>query len=103
MQPIFKFLGYEQIEKVTIIYEDNLPAINLATNQQTRGRTKHFSVKVKFVAELIEQKVFQIQKVDSSQNCADIMSKPLGRVLFFKHRAAFMIDLGALRREGLTV
>jgi FMN-dependent NADH-azoreductase len=32
LQPIFTFLGYENIEKVTITYEDNLPAINLAIN-----------------------------------------------------------------------
>ena len=37
------------IKKNTLIYEDNLLAINLANNEQTKGRTKHLSIKLRFV------------------------------------------------------
>ena len=99
LQPIFKFLGYKKIESVTIIFEDNRPAIHLASNQQTKGRTKHFNVKVKFISELIEQKIFKIQKVNTAENCADTMTKPLGKVQFFKHREKYMSDLLSLREK----
>jgi hypothetical protein len=67
-------------------------------NQQTRGRTKHFNVKVKFISELIEQEIFKIQKVDSTDNCADTMTKALGRIQFYKHRSVYMDDLEMLRK-----
>jgi hypothetical protein len=98
LQPLFKFLGFEDIEKVTIIFEDNLPAINLAINQNPKGRTKHFSVKVRFISELLEQGIFKIQKVESKDNCADMMTKPLGRISFFKHRSTAMTDMLSLRQ-----
>jgi hypothetical protein len=98
LQPLFKFLGFENIERVTIIFEDNLPAINLAINQNPKGRTKHFNVKVKFISVLLEQGIFKIRKVDSRNNCADMMTKPLGRITFFQHRSSAMTDIISLRQ-----
>jgi hypothetical protein len=59
-----------------------MPAINLALNQQTKGRTKHLNVKVKFISQLIEDKVFKIEKVTSAENLADQMTKGQGRFFF---------------------
>ena len=96
IQPIFKFLGYRDIEKLTVIYEDNMPVINLALNQQTKGRTKHLSVKVRFIAELIEKGIFSLRKVSSAENIADTMTKALGRIMFLKHRTKFLMDVHAV-------
>jgi hypothetical protein len=96
VQPIYQFLGFPEIKKYTIILEDNLPVINLALNQQTKGRTKHLNVKVKFIAELIEEQVFKIEKVSSADNIADLMTKSQGKVLFLRQRQQFMVELQAL-------
>jgi hypothetical protein len=96
IQPIFKFLGYRDIEKLTVIYEDNMPVINLALNQQTKGRTKHLSVKVRFIAELIEKGIFSLRKVSSAENIADTMTKALDRIMFLKHRTKFLMDVHAV-------
>jgi hypothetical protein len=96
IQPIYNFLGYSDIQKATIILEDNMPVINLALNQQTKGRTKHLNVKVKFIAELIEQKVFRIEKVNSADNIADQMTKSQGKTLFLRQRQGYMVELNQL-------
>ena len=101
IQPILQFLGFEEIEKVTIIFEDNIPTIHAATNQQTKGRTKHLSVKVRFVSKCIDANIFKIHKVDSKNNPADMLTKAQGRVLFFKHRALFLAQLSDFH-EGRT-
>ena len=73
-----------------------MPVINLALNQQTKGRTKHLNVKVKFIAELIEQKVFRIEKVSSADNIADHMTKSQGKILFLRQRQGYMVELNQL-------
>ena len=79
-----------------------MPAINLALNQQTKGRTKHLNFKVKFIAELIENKVFKIQKVSSSDNLADQMTKGQWKVLFLKQRKGYMFDLQTLLCKSIS-
>jgi ATP-binding cassette subfamily B (MDR/TAP) protein 1 len=96
MQPIYVFLGSDKIQECTIIYEDNLPVINLALNQQTKGRTKHLNVKVKFIAQMLEQKIFKIEKVKSAENIADQMTKAQSKVLFLKHRSFYMVERQSL-------
>ena len=75
-----------------------MPVINLALNQQTKGRTKHLNVKVKFIAELIEEKVFTIEKVSSAENLADQMTKAQAKILYLKQRQQFMTDLQSLNQ-----
>jgi hypothetical protein len=100
IQPIYRFLGIQSITECTIILEDNLPVINLALNQQTKGRTKHLNVKVKFIAQLIEEKIFKIQKVKSANNCADQLTKAQGKTLFIKQRNIYMADRPTLLDKG---
>jgi hypothetical protein len=100
IQPIYHFLGIQNITDCTIIMEDNLPVINLALNQQTKGRTKHLNVKVKFIAQLIEEKIFRIEKVTSANNCADQMTKAQGKTLFLKQRNFYMVEKSSMFDKG---
>jgi hypothetical protein len=100
IQPIYNFLGIQNITEYSIIMEDNLPVINLALNQQTKGRTKHLNVKVKFIAQLIEEKIFKIQKVTSANNCADQMTKAQGKTLFLRQRNSYMKDRSLMLDKG---
>jgi hypothetical protein len=96
VQPIYTFLGSENIQECTIIFEDNMPVINLALNQQTKGRTKHLNVKVKFIAQLLEAGIFKIEKVKSAENMADQMTKTQGKVLFLKHKSFYLVERQSL-------
>ena len=48
IQPIFSDIRFTNIEKFTILYGDNLPAIQSIGNDSARSRTKHLDIRLKF-------------------------------------------------------
>jgi hypothetical protein len=66
------------------IYEDNSACIVLSTTDspQFKPRAKHISLKYHHFKDQIEKGEVTIVKVASSENWADILTKPLGRVKF---------------------
>jgi hypothetical protein len=91
IQPILKEIGLPDVERLTIIFEDNIPAIKVLKDERSKGRTKHFDVKLKFVKEAFTNNVFKIVYVPSQYNLADIMTKPLG-VVKYRDLRAFLVN-----------
>lgn len=56
---------------------DNQAAIYFSKNNQESIKTKHIDIKYQFIRQLIEEKLFQLQYVDSRNNLADFLTKPL--------------------------
>ena len=78
------------ISTPTEMMEDNRGAIDLSKNPKDHGRTKHIDVSYHFARERVATKEIKINYVPSSENLADVMTKPLPRVPFEKFRG----DLG---------
>jgi hypothetical protein len=57
------------------LYGDNQPGIDAIANG--KGRTKHYAIKVKHLAECVEAGEFKIQKVSTKDNLADQFTKPV--------------------------
>ena len=72
------------------LFEDNQGAITIAENSISGGRTKHIDVRYHFIRELVERKVLNIQYTESSNQHADILTKPLGLEAFARHRSFLM-------------
>ena len=75
----------EKIHKCTAInvLVDNLPCINLALKQQhSKGRTKHLDVKYKYIQQNISRQNISIEKVESADNVADLLTKPVATSIF---------------------
>ena len=70
----------------TKLLEDNKGAIDLSKNPKNHGRTKHIDVSYHFIRERILTKEIEVNYVPSSENLADVMTKPLPRVPFEKFR-----------------
>ena len=70
----------------TEMMEDNRGAIELSKNPKNHGRTKHIDVSYHFTRERIATKEITVKYVPSTENLADMMTKPLPRVLFEKFR-----------------
>jgi hypothetical protein len=66
------------------VYEDNAACIVLSTNDasQFKPRTKHISLKYHHFRDQVLNGTLQIIKVETTQNWADIFTKPLGRIKF---------------------
>ncbi|KAK8934286.1 hypothetical protein KSP39_PZI015019 [Platanthera zijinensis] len=75
MQGLLDDLGVEQ-EHLTV-HCDSQSAIFLATNPVHHARTKHIDVRYHFVRDLIEKGDILLQKIDTKDNPADMMTKVL--------------------------
>jgi hypothetical protein len=76
-------LGFE-LKYATTIWCDNLAAINISKVAVHSKRTKHIAVKYFKIRLVQECGVIVVDYVNTSENCADIFTKPLGSNLFSK-------------------
>ena len=68
------------------VFEDNSGAVELSMVHKMRPRTKHINVKYHHFREHVRKKLIKISHIPSENNCADTCTKPLGQILFEKHR-----------------
>ena len=67
------------------IKTDNVGAIFLSNNYTTSQRTKHIDIRTHFVRQHIEDGIFKIEFVKSTNNDADIFTKNTTEEIFNKH------------------
>ena len=84
----------------TIVYEDNIPAINLAYLPQITRKSRYMHVRYHFVRELVKNKVIKLCQVDSSIQAADLLTHPMKPAPFRRHRHRFF-NLQALPIDHL--
>src|SRR6266702_596646 len=68
------------------LYCDNDAASRLAEDHVWHSHTKHIRVKYHYVREQVLTGELSVQRVNSKDNTADILTKPLGRVDFLRLR-----------------
>jgi hypothetical protein len=71
-----------------IIYSDNQPGLDAV--KAKRARTKHYDVKIKFIAQGVENGDFVLQKIATSVNVADVFTKALRTARFRALAGCFM-------------
>ena len=82
------------------VFEDNKSCIEIATNHKTRPRTKHLSVRLHHFRSFVQQRLIVIEHVSTTQQVADIFTKPLPRVSFRYLRNKLM-GWASDHREGV--
>jgi transposase InsO family protein len=85
----------EQITMPMKINEDNQSAITLASNKIHNDRSKHIDVRYHFIREKIKNKDIKLEYCQTTDMIADIFTKPLGNILFEKHRKS----MGLIKME----
>jgi len=70
--------------KRRILYCDSQSALCLAKNSIYHERSKHIDVRLNFVCDVIENKLFSIEKISTVDNLAYMLTKPLSYAKF-KH------------------
>ena len=74
----------------TTIWEDNQQTIKWALDPMHHGRNKHLDVRLHYVREQVKKGTVNVKYVPSIENLADLMTKPLGRVIFQRLTKAIM-------------
>jgi len=86
---ILKGLGFQQSQPVKIL-EDNSSAIAYSKNPTNHKYTKHIATKYHFVREQVELRLIELEKVSSTENVADVLTKPLPRDLHWQHTMSML-------------
>jgi hypothetical protein len=87
VQEVYDFLDLGDI-KMAMICTDNQPAIDAVLNG--KGRTKHYDLRIKYLAETVAREWFEINWVSTADNLADIFTKAL-RTTRFRMLAAALV------------
>lgn len=72
------------------VFEDNSGALEIATVHKWRPRTKHLATKLHHFRGYVNSGDITIHKIDTANQPADILTKPLNRELLEKHRKTIM-------------
>ena len=84
MQQTLKYYGLN-ISK-SPIYCHNTSAINLSKNTAQHARTKHIYIRHHFLRDNINKEVITLDYINSKNQIADILRKPLNESIFTKLR-----------------
>jgi hypothetical protein len=94
LHPALKEMGHSNIEEHSVIMEDNLPAIHIIQqNGCNSKRSKHYDVKIKYVVDIMMTRKLRLQKVRTTEQLADFLTKTLHTPNFRRARDALMVDL----------
>ena len=72
-------LGLLKEQCPTLILIDNQPAIGLAKHKMIKQRTKHIQLKYDWIKEQVENKVFDVNYINTKENLADFFTKNLAK------------------------
>ena len=81
LRQLLKDLGHRQT-KPSVLWEDNLQTITWAKDPKHHGRNKHIDVKLHHLRDRVRNGDVDVQYVSTEKQLADIMTKPLGRIVF---------------------
>ena len=75
MRKFLEELGLKQ-EKY-VVYSDSQSAIHLSKNLTFHSRSKHIDVKYHWIRDVLELKQFYLEKIHTSENGSDMLTKCL--------------------------
>ena len=74
----------------TLIESDSEGAMNFSKGDGYNSAMKHIDLKWHLTKHMVEEKQVDVQHIMGTKNTADILTKPLERVLFTRHRGKLM-------------
>jgi hypothetical protein len=77
-------------DEPTLIYEDNMSAINLANAPAVTRRSRHIHIRHHFIRDLVAQKLVQVQYLSTDSMLADLFTKPFGPKKFCLFRGQLL-------------
>jgi len=77
----------EDMSKPTVLYVDNQGAVVLAKHKSSCQRSRHIERRYLKIRELVAEGHIEVRYVATAENASDLLTKPLAKDLFDKHRA----------------
>ena len=77
-------LDASQQEPTTLLC-DNIAAGELTKSETHQQRSKHIAIRYHFIRECVKRNEIKVEWCPGHDNCADMFTKPLGKVAFQRH------------------
>jgi hypothetical protein len=90
IQMIVNVIMGEDRPPKAIVCEDNTTAIAVMTNNKSATRSRHFDIRLFYMAGLIQRDVMGIEYVPTEHQVADILTKATPAYIFNRLSAALM-------------
>jgi hypothetical protein len=74
----------------TPLFVDNSGAVELSRDRKSCHRSRHVDRRYFKVRELSFEGVLRVEHIDTAENEADLLTKPLATASYFKHRSRLM-------------
>jgi hypothetical protein len=92
----------EERKEPTMMRCDNQSSINIAKNPIFHARTRHVEAQYHFVKEKLQSNEITLMYCNTSENVADIFTKPLGKIKFELFREMLGVEVNPFSIKGET-
>ena len=83
LHSLFHELGYPQ-KQPTPLYCDNQGTVTCTHDPQSHSRMKHIDIRAHFIRDSVNRRLVDVHHIPGTQNPADLLTKPLKRVIHEK-------------------
>ena len=85
MRELLRELGFK-MDRPSPMFMDNQSAIKVAKNPEHHGRMKHLDIRHHWIRQEVRRKNLEIHFMPTQLLAADLLTKPLNKVLLERHR-----------------
>ena len=78
------------INRAVPMWSDNSGTVSVANDSGSVGRARHLAMRARFLQDCKSAQICQVGYVPTLENAADMLTKPLDRSKFSKHRMYLM-------------
>jgi hypothetical protein len=80
---LFDKLGFPQTHP-SVLYCDNQGTVACTHNPHSHSKMKHIDIRAHFIRLCVNQKIINVHHIPGVQNPADLLTKPLDKIIHFK-------------------
>ena len=74
----------------TVVYEDNRGCLEMTKALKPTKRTRHVETRCFAVLDWVQTDIIDVRKINTSDNSSDVLTKPTGRTIFYRHHDTIM-------------
>ena len=90
---VFKDLMQTDTREPIPIFGDNQGSLDIVRNPVKHNRTKHIDIRYHFIRELYQAQVIDVNHVNTGDNVADVMTKPVSKFKYESFRRSLFGEL----------